>query len=381
MITHRQETQPPTEPAVRFYKLIAITFLLMTVGLLVVVIFITSKKAEVTILAKADTKRVTFTVKVGPGHTDATIILGGASTTMFSWTEKFFPTGTKTTEGTTTGMVTLYNKGPVAQTLIKTTRLLTSEGILFHMSDRATIPAGGEIPVAVYADKPGKDFDIGPSRFTIPGLSSDKQKIVWAESTKPMSGGLQKAGVLSAADLTGATNIYKTKVVEAYVKSAQAGGAVTKPLVVLTSTNATANHAVGDEVSEFAVSGRNELTVVTYNGTELQEALKRELAQKIDVTSEKVLSVIKEPEVLLDNFDSKTQTATLSVYQEVTVTLDPNGEKLASRIFFGKTKGEIERYILGLDHVSGVEVVFSPSWMPSAPSMPDKIKVVVRQVQ
>src|SRR3989338_1558315 len=174
MITHRRSTKMATpEPPIRFYRTIAISFLLITLALLGVIIFFTSKKATILVLASDGSKQVAINLEVGGGRQE-----GGASnrmsglvtTTLFSRSEKYYPTGTKTISGIAGGEVVIYNKSNTAQPLVKTTRLLVANGALFRLSDRVLVPANGQVTAEVYADQSGSASDISPSRFSIPGL-------------------------------------------------------------------------------------------------------------------------------------------------------------------------------------------------------------------
>ncbi len=381
MITHRLSTQSPApEPAVRFYKIIALTFLVITVALLGVVIFITSKKATVVIVAKEDTKNVNVNVKVAKEPSDQNTMAGQVSSVDFAWNEKYFPTGNKTVEGTATGEVVIYNKTGASQVLVKTTRLLNPQGVLFRLNDRVTVPANGQVTAMVYADESGPKSDIPASTFIIPGLSEDKQKVIYAESTKSMTGGLSKVGVLSEQDLKVAEENYKEKVKEAYKNSLKLDNEAGVIISVVNQSAAPTKKA-GEEVTEFSLTGTSTIVVVSYNKDELSNILKREVSGKVDVTSEKALSVTNDPRVSLLGYDLTAGTAEVAVSQDVKVTLDSSGEKLSLQNFLGKTKEEIERYVLSLDHVSGVDVKFSPAWTRKAPSVPDKIKVIVKNIK
>lgn len=377
MITHRMSTQPAPEPPVRFYKIIAISFLLLTIGLLGVVVFVTSKKATITVIAKEDARNVSVTVPVGSGQS-STVLKGMVTTTAFYWSEKFQPTGNKTVDGTATGEAIIYNKTNSDQVLVKTTRLLTPNGVLFRLAERTAVPANGQVTVPVYADQPGAGSEIGPSNFTIPGLPTEKQQIIYAESTKPMAGGARKVGVLSDADIKTAMQNYKEKVKEQVAKTGEAG---MERIVTVTETKAAPSAKVGDEVSEFTISGTSTAVFVSYNLDDLNAYVNRALSDKIDATAEKLLSFSGKPNVTIHKYDVRGGTAELSVTQGVAVTLDSDVEKLAPQNFVSKKKDEIERYILGLDHVTGVEVKFSPSWSFSAPTVPDKIQVKVKNIQ
>lgn len=379
MIVRHVETRPRPEPSVRFYRSIAISFLVLTVVLLGVVVFITSKKATLVILAKEDPKNINLMVNVAANNKDETgQIFGSVSSTVFSWSEVFYPTGTKTVTGAAGGEVTIYNKSSTPQTLIKTTRLLNPEGVLFRLSDRVTIPANGQIKALVYADKPGVESVIGPSQFIIPGLSKDKQSLIYAESLQTMGGDTRQVGVVSENDLQAAKAAYAEKVKQAYF-SAVSSTLLDKGVALsVVTNNPNINHQAGDEVESFSLSGTSTIVLVTFDKEELNNSVKSAMLEKVDTSKEKILSVGNAPKVELVTYDVIKQVAQLSVYQDAVVTLDANSIKLAPQNFLGKKKDEIERYVLSLDHVSNVEVKFSPGWMLSAPNVPDNIKILVK---
>ena len=87
MISRRMSTQLIPEPPVRFYKFIALSFLVITVALLAIVIFVTSKKAEIIIVAKEDSKDVNLTAKVVSQNPGQYSILGAVTSSLFKWSE------------------------------------------------------------------------------------------------------------------------------------------------------------------------------------------------------------------------------------------------------------------------------------------------------
>lgn len=376
MITHRLSTKQSPEPPVKFYRTVALSFLVITVALLGVVIFITSKKANITIVAKEDVKPLNLTVSVSAVRAGENTILGSVSSTLFRWTEKYSPTGNKTVPAVATGEVIIYNKANINQPLVKTTRLLTSSGVLFRLAEGIIVPAGGQIMAKIYADQPGASGEIGPSQFTVPGLSAERQKMVYAENVKPTAGGVKKIGVLTEDDLKAAKVDYTEK-----VKQAWGGADSGQKITIIADQNVTANKKPGEEVTEFTLSGESTIVAVSYNQEEINALFNKELTDKIDPASEKVMSAKAEPTVTLVSYDLTAGTAQISVTKDVSVTLDANAEKLALTNFLGKKKDEIERYVLGLNHVTGVEVKFSPAWMLSAPTVPDRIKIIVKNIQ
>ncbi|MSU75047.1 MAG: hypothetical protein EXS55_00825 [Candidatus Magasanikbacteria bacterium] len=382
MITYRLATQPPLEPSVKFYKIIALSFLAVTIILLALVIFMTSKKAVITIVAKNDIKSIALAVGVGAKVVAASSVVGSVQSQIFPWSEDFHPTGNKTVAGIATGAVVIFNKTKTAQSLVKTTRFLTPGGALFRLSEGVTVPANGQITARVYADQKGAAYDIAPSSFTIPGLVTDKQKVIFAESTAPMSGGVASLAILSADDIKSAELAYKQKVEEAFRKSLKDSDDQMAQIVTVLDSHAKADHKAGEEVTGFTVSGTSTIVVVRYTASELVALVNKQIADKVDAGAERFVAAgAGAPQVTVVSFNAKEGTAELSVRQDVGVTLEANGDALSAEHFLSKKKADIERYVLGLEHVAQVDVKFSPSWMLSAPSVPDKIKVIVKNVQ
>ncbi len=377
-VRHTETREPYAQPSVGFYRTIALSFLVLTVVLLGVVVLITSKKATITIMAKEDTRSVNMNVKVAAALDGKDSISGTVSSNVVNFSQKYFPTGSKTIEGTAGGEVTLFNKTNESQTLVKTTRLLTPTGVLFRLSDRVTVPANGEIKAQVYADKSGKDSNIGPSSFTIPGLATEKQKVIYAQSAVAMDNAVRQVGILTDADVQTAKKDFEQKIKDQYAVSST--DSMSKVVSVL-NANPVVDKKVGDEVDGFSLSGTTTVVVVSYNKQSLNDLISGAVASKIDGSLEKVLNITSDPKVSVASYDAPSNSAQLAVSQDVMVTLDANAEKLSPQYFMGKTKDEIERYVFELDHVAGVQVDFTPAWSSKAPSVPDKIKVVVKDVK
>ncbi len=377
MIIHRMSTEAP-EPPVKFYKAIALAFLFLTIVLLGVVIFITSKRATITILTKQDNESINLSVSIGGAGQRA--ISGLVTSSKFTFSKEFAPTGDKQVEDQAKGKATIYNKTGATQTLVKTTRLLSADGVLFRMATAATIPARGETIVDVYADQKGVFGNIGPTSFTIPGLSLEKQKVIYAESKEAMSGGVHTVGVISSEDLSNAKIEFESAAVEEFLKSFPLNEGMER-VVLLGSEELKFDRAAGDEVESFNISGVSTMLVAEYRTSDLMNLINQEIRARIVDGTERYLSLSNTPKVTLTNVDLRNGLATIEVREEVAVTLDANSDKLSPDHFFGKSRDEISRYIMGLDHVANVDVKFFPGWVLTAPNAADHISVVVKSVK
>jgi hypothetical protein len=146
-------------------------------------------------------------VKSPEGGTGAKpFLLSRAIETDVSGSDTFVSTGTGTAAANdrAAGTATIVNTTDKAYTFVVTTRLLSKDGVLFRMKKTTPIPANGSVDVEVAADQPGPDGDVGPTTFTIPGLSPELQALITAKSDAAMSGGDGKAKAVAASDLDGA---------------------------------------------------------------------------------------------------------------------------------------------------------------------------------
>ncbi|MFZ2189581.1 MAG: hypothetical protein WA057_04630 [Candidatus Magasanikiibacteriota bacterium] len=379
MTPMRKETNLGNNQPVRLYKFIALTFLLITIALFCVIVFMSSKEAAITITTKTDPIDTNKYVVVGPGGDWQ----GFVTTTLVLGEKDFNPTGNREEPAIATGVVTLVNESNENQPLIATTRLLTPEGILFRLKDRVLVPAKSTVEASVYADQLGAGGNIGPvEKFIIPGLREDTQKVIYAKSVAPMSGGVKVIGVLSDADVKKAEevmlNMLEEKGKEALAKLNinSSTGVVYKVVENKIENNAT----IGTEVAGFNLKGTATVLAVFYNNTDVQTEAMSLLNKRI-VDGAENLSEENNHSVVLDSYDLVKGTAVLQVFANGKVKLDPSSKQLDKMVFYGKTKDEIRRYLLSLDHVQSVDISFKPAWMRTVPHVADHVQVIVKEVE
>jgi hypothetical protein len=99
------------------------------------------------------------------------------------------------------GTIFIYNeqqKEPIR--LVTNTRFESPEGLIFKIKDPAIVPgyttdqSGKKVPgvttAEVYADEVGEKYNIGASKFTIPGFKGEPEySTIYAESTSAFTGG------------------------------------------------------------------------------------------------------------------------------------------------------------------------------------------------
>ncbi len=380
MVSRRKQTSLPNEQPVRFYKIIALTFLALTLLLFGAVIFLSSQRAVITIETKANPLDVNQNVVVGDS-VDNPQVSAVVTTTLVAVQGEVSPTGTKEEPAIASGKVTLHNESAQAQPLVATTRLLSESNVLFRLRTAVNIPANGTVEAEVYADQAGNAGNIVASRFTIPGLPESRQKVVYATSKDAMTGGVKQIGVLSQADVDAAEKKLAATV-ETQVKS-QLGSvyAGKEMLVSVLSMEKTLSAQVGDTISSATLDGKARVAVVIYDKAEMKTWAERAIQNQSVADTQIVRPSSGEPTVTLKEYDEQKNQATLHVFSAGTATVNPQSKQLEKSIFFGKTKDEVKRYAMALEHVSNITVDFHPFWMQTVPHIHDHVQVIVKEVQ
>ena len=381
MVSRRSQTSMNTEQPVRFYKLIALGFLLLTVILLGLVVFMSSKRAEIIV-----------TTKLAPVDVTSDVIFGGSDshgieyeivTKEISDSRIFSPTGTKQEEGVAKGFVTLINDGALDQPLVATTRLLTDKGILFRLKDRVVVPANGELEqVEVYADKVGVESEIGPETFTIPGLNEAKQKIIYAKSDEAMVGGIRNIGILSEDDVEQAEESMRAFIEKKAVEDLAETYKDKKSVYNVTSLTTSVNEElIGTEVDSFTLSASGTVHAVFYDEEDMKNWAEKQLSKKSIDQSDSIKPSDQQPTVTFASYNNDQQLATLRVFYDGLMTLSPESPTLSKEVFFGKSKNEVRRYLLTLDHVQKVDIKLQPAWIDTIPQIHEHVSVVIKQVE
>lgn len=374
-------TPLPSEQPVRFYKFIALTFLFITLALVGTIIFMSSKRAAITIITKSEPLEVSDTVTLDAKDTEAPVP-GFATTTIVEYSKVFSPEGTRSEDAAAVGEVTLVNESDLPQSLIATTRVLSKEGALFRLTDSVSVPAKGEIKAAVYADVKGISGNIAPTTFTIPGLNEEKQKVIFAKSENPMSGGVRTFGVVAQADITKAekTMLEEMETKGSLMLKSELAESMTGLFDVVQYTFEPVEE-VGKEVDSFTLTGKATVVGVWYDAAKAKSYAEEVLKKRVVDNSEILSSMEPEPSITLGEYDLLAGTAKLTVTHRGLVNIDENSKELEKSVFFGKSEDEVKRYVMSLKHVEGVEMSFKPLWNRSVPRVANNVEITIREVE
>ena len=129
------------------------------------------------------------------------------------------------------------------------------------------------------------------------------------------------------------------------------------------------------------MKGSGTVVGIFYDNAEMLGLAKSLLLKRAIDDSESIETGTKDPTVTLGEYHKDSESATVHLFYDGVATLNPQSKQIDRSVFFGKSKDEVRRYLLTLDHVHSVDVQFHPAWMQSVPHITDHVQVIVKETE
>lgn len=280
------------------------------------------------------------------------------------------------------GTVIIYNAfSSDVQILSAQTRLESPHGKIYHLPKRVAVPGAkiinGKIEpqgveVLVFADQTGEDYNIGPGRFTIPGLKgSAKYEGFYAVSNAGMTGGFSgMAKVVSEDDIRRLKDKIQKDLIQNLEKDFEQ-----KVLSGFLAPTGGKQLSFGQE-SYFPKEGERADSLVMETEAKLTGFLISEkeleaLLTKIYSENEKIAN-LKKLSLAAKNPDFEKGTFDLFIKGKIQFVSNINTEKLIKELA-GKNHQNITAIFRKYPEIEKAEIIFRPSFLRIMPLNPKKI--------
>jgi len=380
---HRQRDPYPSPPASGAYAKIAYSFVALTVVVVLAALWFSSVSATVTVSATREEMPIALELDVSKNPTESQIA-GRVIQGVFDGMDEYTVTSSQATmvPGTSVGRVRITNTYSSNQPLVKTTRLLTSDGRLYRISDSVTVPAGGSVEVEAYADQMGSNYDFStPTSFSIPGLSVDLQRFVTAKSITSFTGGQQSMHVLTQSDIANAQRELRDKIVldaEKKLRASVTDSRFAESAYVPEDVEVNTSARAGDQTDHFMLSLRVKVTGVFYAKSDMDTFVKNGIASHVPVGH--ILAADDPVKVTYDvsSANPTLETAHITVNADV-LTKPTNADGfIAKDAIAGLPVNEAVQTLEQMKGVENADVVVHPSWVRRLPKVTGKITVKIR---
>jgi len=318
-------------------------------------------------------------------------------TESVSLTESFPSTGFEDSNTQKSGgIVTLYNGySEESQPLVATTRLLTEDGKLYRLVESVIIPGKngeepGAIDVEVKADESGQEYNIEPTRFSIPGFQgTPKYDSFYALSNKAFVGGGSEGmevQVVSKEDIAKAQeemeDRVRTEAIRRMKENAQNGRKVMEETleVVVEKSDAFPGAGVATETFEYSVTAMATGMEIDENILQerAQEELKAQIISSYGVSTEGMWIPEKtniEYGKVTPDYDQ--QKLDMKVFATVMWKANVKAEEFKQEIL-GMNRKEIEELLNQRNTIEGVVIEIRPEALFSRVStQSSRVEVVI----
>lgn len=345
------------------------------------------KSATVTLFVRGEKVATDFDFTVdtaGKSDYDAAIVEGKKVEVEHTLSTKFSATGKKDVGTKAGGQMTVYNNYDESpRTYPAGARFIAPDAKVFRANSDFTVPGAdasvvggkvvltpGTVKVAVTADQAGDQYNLGPTKYSMPGQPSE----IYGQGQQ-MSGGTSKqVTVVTQGDIDGAKNQAleedESDAKQDVKKKAGKDHRLIEPSWKANVVSADSNPAVDQEASQATLTIK-----VIYSQLAVAEK------DFVDMVENQQLKMIGEQNQVYDNGLEKAEITALEgkedqfalsteAYGGAKIDLKQTTKELSGQRF-GDAVSEAEK----LPGVKKVEIVVRPSWSSKLPRRAENIKI------
>ncbi len=371
----RYQLRRPRSPYLKIFAIIVGAI----AALVVVVILLASTSARITIYPREELITAEFNAEIVTTEASGDKIAGRVLSTTVRGTEKIDEVDRRETDKPATGRVTLHNDLDQDQPLLATTRLLAENGTLFHLKERITLKAHSTAEAEIYADQPGRVGEIGPSRFTLPGLWKDWQTKIYAESQEPTTGGFGETDYISAETIENGIKNTVARLAEdgkaKLQKDLRGSEKILDEAINIETLSATSTVPPDSFAAEFSVSAEIRLTAVIFDKSALEKIAEEKLRAKLKPDQQIRSLNLASLQTSLITADLARKTATLAVKLDAPTYFQIDSDKIRKDKLIGRNREEVIDYLQRTQPIGEVEVKFTPNCVTTVPAQEEKITI------
>jgi len=280
------------------------------------------------------------------------------------------------------GTITISNTSGTSQRLVATTRFESKDGLIFRIPETITVPAGttaapGTISSTVYADRAGKEYNIAPTTFTIPGFKDTPRYTQFSATSKAAMTG----GVVGKANVVAEEEYVKGKTELSAAAREQVEQALkdqTGSLKVLNDADIKvdepkSNAKVGEAADTLQMSVKASAQVIAFQEEDVLELITHYISKTGDIILvDQGLEVTYE--VASSDPTAKTMVFEVAIKGKAAAKLDR--EKILKDLP-GLNGKALEEYFHKIEEVDTATILFSPFWVTKVPKDPKKIELII----
>lgn len=285
------------------------------------------------------------------------------------------------------GVIRVYNAhSSAAQVFLTGTRFVSAGGKLFKTLSKVIIPGGrdvkgklepGFIDIKAIADQPGKDYNIGPSTFSIPGFAgTPKYTTFYAKSFSPMAGGGEQPAV-TEEDLQSAEKNLTEKALQESKDALK--NQISSDMVFLDETlsreitEASSDAKAGQELSVFNFRVNVKSQNLLFKRSDLENLIKDSIISQVPA-DKKLLPESTKINFKRESIDFQSGKLVLNVKIEAKIYSEIETDSLKKAIL-GKSLAEAQILLKNQLQIKDFKINLWPFWVKKVPENIKRIKI------
>ena len=290
---------------------------------------------------------------------------------LISWDEteqgEFEVLSTKMVYPELVGQVEIVNNSGNSQTLLKTTQLQASNGMVVRTNRQVVVPASGSVMVDVYPKDPENFSNIDPGNLAIIKLSPSLQSRVYGRNETVLTDAPTEVKALAKGDISRARDELAELILNQVKAKAELDDEVELIYEVL---NLETDIKEGVEADKFNLTLTVQVKALDLDKRQLFDLISRKV-NNLDLTGLTINQVNLDDENFGDNVLAQvnyTLNAKINAGNSIL-----NTDNLISK-GVDEAKKELEDSVL----INTAEIYLSPYWRKSLPNKGSKIKIVIK---
>jgi len=303
---------------------------------------------------------------------------------------EFAATGKSQNGAKAKGTITIYNNyNALPQILVATTRFISEKGLVFRLDSRTIVPGAitkdgklepSAIIATVTAEKAGAEYNIGASKFQIPGFQgSPKYEKFYAVSEKAFTGGgALESKYVTAEDLKNAEKVLGDKLFTLFdndqTTKIPQGFKLLDSAKIVKIDNIQIDAKAGDTKDKFNVTLGGQTKVIVFSEAALITIIKETLKPTLIAGT----NFYQEPEINYQNIKADFDKGTISVkiLADFRTHYEIDDTEFKKELN-NKSVPEAMKLIQSNSYIDKAQINLWPAWNSRIPQNTNRISIVV----
>ncbi len=355
-------------------------FLILTIGAIFLILHFALSKATITIFSRDENQNKQVVVALQSENTDnvANDAVIGKIINVELELEASAPSNSESIAAEKAGAtVTIVNNYSKDQALVKTTRLLSTAGKIYRITENVNVPSKGQIKVWAEADQAGSDYVSEPlDKMTIPGLWPQLQDQIFAQAPDGFKQESRPGYNVTKENIDTAQN---NLIAEAKKQGlAKINELLTADLKIdenrlYLKQEAISSSAVGDNSSLAKIKEKVKVYGLVFSVSDLYKLAENKFTSQL-ASDESIVEFLPDKyNYKISEIDVEKNTAILEVNLDAKIKSSSHPWLIDKSKLVGLNAEQIKEYLQGEFNISEAEVKFFPFWVHTAPKLKDHI--------